>query len=148
LRGSESGIETRHYLRLLSILAGQNSDLLSKTPKNKGFYHFFRFRSLYNHRFFAYEILMNKGELIDAVTNALGDGASKKDAETALNAVLDSIANGVRNDGAVQIIGYGTFKKKNRAARMGRNPKTGESMQIAASTSMGFTPSAALKKTL
>ena len=91
---------------------------------------------------------MNKGELIDSVANALGDGASKKDAETALNAVLDSIANGVLNDDTVQIIGYGTFKKKNRAARMGRNPKTGEAMQIGASTSMGFTPSAALKKSL
>jgi DNA-binding protein HU-beta len=132
----------------LSILAGQNSDLSPKSPKNKDFPHFFRFRSLYNLCFFAYEIIMNKGELIDAVANALGEGASKKDAETALNAVLDSIANGVRNDGAVQIIGYGTFKKKSRAARMGRNPKTGESMQIAASTSMGFSPSAALKKTL
>ena len=91
---------------------------------------------------------MNKGELIDSVANALGDGASKKDAEAALTAVLESIANGVRSDGAVQIIGYGTFKKKNRAARMGRNPKTGEAMQISASTSMGFTPSAALKKSL
>jgi len=89
---------------------------------------------------------MNKGELIDAVTNALGDGASKKDAETALNAVLDSIANGVLNSDTVQIIGYGTFKKKHRKERDGRNPKTGESMRIAASTSMGFTPSAALKK--
>ena len=91
---------------------------------------------------------MNKGELIDRVANALGDGASKKDAEAALTAVLDSIANGVRSDGNVQIIGYGTFKKKNRAARMGRNPKTGEAMHISASTSMGFTPSAALKKSL
>ena len=91
---------------------------------------------------------MNKGELIDAVANALGDGASKKDAETALNAVLETIANGVRNDGAVQIIGYGTFKKKNRAARMGRNPKTGEPMQINASKSVGFKASAALKASL
>ncbi len=91
---------------------------------------------------------MNKGELIEAVQKALGEEASKKDAESALTAVLDSIANGVRGDGNVQIIGFGTFKKKNRAARMGRNPKTGEPMQIAASTSVGFTPSAALKKSL
>ena len=50
--------------------------------------------------------------------------------------------------GVVQIIGFGTFKKKNRAARMGRNPKTGEPMQINASTSVGFSPSAAFKKSL
>lgn len=91
---------------------------------------------------------MNKGDLIDAVQKSLGDEASKKDAENALTAVLNSIADGVRSDGNVQIIGFGTFKKKHRAARMGRNPKTGEQMQIAASTSVGFTPSAALKKSL
>jgi DNA-binding protein HU-beta len=92
---------------------------------------------------------MNKGELIEAVQKSLGEEASKKDAESALSAVLDSIANGVRADpGVVQIIGFGTFKKKNRAARMGRNPKTGEPMQINASTSVGFSPSAAFKKSL
>lgn len=91
---------------------------------------------------------MNKGELIESVQNALGGEASKKEAEAALSAVLESIANGVRKDDNVQIIGFGTFKKKHRAARMGRNPKTGEPMQINASTSVGFTPSAALKKSL
>ncbi len=91
---------------------------------------------------------MNKGELIESVQNALGGEASKKDAEAALSAVLESIANGVRKDDNVQIIGFGTFKKKHRAARMGRNPKTGEPMQINASVSVGFTPSAALKKSL
>ena len=91
---------------------------------------------------------MNKGDLIDAVQKALGAEASKKDAETAVAAVLSSIADGVRADGNVQVIGFGTFKKKHRAARMGRNPKTGEQMQISASTSVGFSPSAALKKSL
>ncbi len=91
---------------------------------------------------------MNKGDLIDAVHKALGDEASKKCAEGALSAVLGAIADGVREDGSVQIVGFGTFKKKHRAARMGRNPKTGEPMQIAASTSVGFTPSAALKKSM
>lgn len=91
---------------------------------------------------------MNKGELLDSIQKTLGEGASKKDAETALSAVLDSIADGVRKEDTVQIIGFGTFKKKHRAARMGRNPKTGEAMQINASTSVGFTPSAALKKSM
>ena len=94
------------------------------------------------------KLIMNKGDLIEAVQQALGGDASKKDAETALAAVLDSIAEGVRKTDNVQIIGFGTFKKKHRAARMGRNPKTGEQMQINASTSVGFTPSAAFKKSL
>ena len=51
---------------------------------------------------------MNKGELIESVQNALGGEASKKDAEAALSAVLESIANGVRKDDNVQIIGFGT----------------------------------------
>ena len=91
---------------------------------------------------------MNKGELVDAVQAALGGDTSKKQAEDAVAAVLNSIADGVRNTGSVQVIGFGTFKKKHRAARQGRNPKTGETIQIAASTSVGFTPAAALKKSL
>lgn len=91
---------------------------------------------------------MNKGELLDSIQKSLGNDASKKDAETALAAVLDSIADGVRKEDTVQIIGFGTFKKKHRAARMGHNPKTREPMQIKASTSVGFSPSAALKKSM
>ena len=91
---------------------------------------------------------MNKAELIESVQTALGKDATKRAAEDAVTAVLDSIANGVRGDGKVQIIGFGTFEIKNRAARMGRNPKTGEQMQIAASKSVGFKASAALKGSL
>ena len=91
---------------------------------------------------------MNKGELVEAVQGNLGGGASKKDAENALSSVLDAIADGVRKDQVVQIIGFGTFKVKHRAARLGRNPKTGETIQIQASKSVGFSPSAALKKSL
>ncbi|MDA7882224.1 HU family DNA-binding protein [Akkermansiaceae bacterium] len=91
---------------------------------------------------------MNKGELIDAVQKKLGSEATKRLAEDALAAVLDSIAEGVKSDQKVQIIGFGTFEVKNRAARMGRNPKTGEAMQIAASKSVGFKPSSTLKKSL
>ena len=92
---------------------------------------------------------MNKAELIEAVQAALGGEATKRSAEDAVSAVLESIANGVRSaDQKVQIIGFGTFEVKHRAARMGRNPKTGEPMQINASKSVGFKASAALKGSL
>mgnify|MGYP005736607215 FL=1 len=84
---------------------------------------------------------MNKGELIEAVQKKLGSEATKRLAEDALAAVLESIEEGVKSDQKVQIIGFGTFEVKNRAARMGRNPKTGEAMQISASKSVGFKPS-------
>ena len=91
---------------------------------------------------------MNKAELIDAVQAKLGKDATKRAAEDAVAAVLDSIANGVREDRKVPLIGFGTFEVKNRAARMGRNPKTGEPMQIAASKSVGFKASSTLKGSL
>lgn len=91
---------------------------------------------------------MNKGELIDAVQNALGGDTSKKAAEEAVNAVLGSIAKGVKKTGNVQVIGFGTFEVRKRAARTGRNPKTGETIKIAASKTVGFKPSSALKNSL
>ena len=91
---------------------------------------------------------MNKGELIEAVQKKLGSEATKRLAEDALAAVLESIEEGVKSDQKVQIIGFGAFEVKNRAARMGRNPKTGEAMQISASKSVGFKPSSTLKKSL
>jgi len=91
---------------------------------------------------------MNKGELIEAIQKKLGSEATKRLAEDALAAVLESIEEGVKSDQKVQIIGFGTFEVKNRAARMGRNPKTGEEMQISASKSVGFKPSSTLKKSL
>jgi DNA-binding protein HU-beta len=91
---------------------------------------------------------MNKGELVENVQSALGGDTSKAAAESAVAAVLDAIADGVRKDGTVQLIGFGTFIVRDRAARMGRNPKTGESMQIKASKGVGFKPSPAFKKSL
>ena len=91
---------------------------------------------------------MKKGELVETVREALGEDASKRSAENALTAVLDSITRGVKEDGLVQITGFGTFKLRERAARMGRNLQTGEPMPIKASKSIGFTPSAVLKKSL
>ena len=91
---------------------------------------------------------MNKAELIESIQTSLGKEATKRAAEEALDAVLSSIASGVKQDKKVQIIGFGTFEVKNRNARTGRNPKTGESMQIAASKSVGFKPSSVLKNSL
>ncbi|MFC7337376.1 HU family DNA-binding protein [Haloferula chungangensis] len=92
---------------------------------------------------------MNKAELVEAVQSAMGKDATKRAAEDALTAVLDSIVAGIKGpDQKVQIIGFGTFEVKNRAARMGRNPKTGQAMEIAASKSVGFKASAALKGSL
>lgn len=91
---------------------------------------------------------MNKSELVEAVQGALGEDTSKRAAEDAIKAVLDSIATGVKSDGVVQLIGFGTFKVSERAAREGRNPKTGEKMQIKASKSVRFSPSSNLKASL
>jgi DNA-binding protein HU-beta len=91
---------------------------------------------------------MNKAELVEAVQKALGKDATKRSADEAVDAVLDAISQGVKADKKVQIIGFGTFEVKKRAARMGRNPKTGESMKIAESQSVTFKPSAALKASL
>lgn len=91
---------------------------------------------------------MNKAELVEAVQSALGKDATKRAAEDAVSAVLEAVVKGIKQDKKVQIIGFGTFEVKNRAARMGRNPKTGEAMKISASKSVGFKASSTLKGSL
>lgn len=91
---------------------------------------------------------MNKAELIDLVQKNLGGETSKRAATDALEAVLESLAKGIKKDGNVQLIGFGTFKVAKRAARTGRNPKTGEAMKIKASKTVRFVPSSSLKGTL
>lgn len=81
---------------------------------------------------------MNKADLIEAVQKALGNDATKKAAAEAISAVLQSIATGVKKQKRVQIVGFGTFEVRKRAARLGRNPKTGKAMQIKPSASVGF----------
>lgn len=93
-------------------------------------------------------VAMNKAELVEAVQKALGSDATKRQADEAVDAVLEAVTKGIQSDKKVQIIGFGTFEVKERAARMGRNPKTGESMKIAASKSVGFKPSSVLKGSL
>ena len=86
---------------------------------------------------------MTKTELI-AMT-AEKAGMTKKDAEKAVAAVLESIAAELAEGNRVQLAGFGTFETKTRAARTGRNPKTNETIEIAASTSVGFKAAKALK---
>ena len=86
---------------------------------------------------------MNKTELINAV--AAKAEISKKDAEKALTAVLGSIEEALKAGDKVQLIGFGTFEVKERAARTGHNPKTGEAIEIAAAKIPSFKAGAALK---
>ena len=85
---------------------------------------------------------MNKGELINAVA---AKGMTKKDAEKAVNDVFDAIGEALAKGDTVQLIGFGTFGVKERAAREGRNPRTGEVVKIAASKVPYFKPGKALK---
>jgi DNA-binding protein HU-beta len=75
---------------------------------------------------------MNKSELIDAIAEE--SGLSKGDAAKALDAVTGAIVDAVANGDSVSLIGFGTFKASARAAREGKNPKTGEKLSIAATT--------------
>lgn len=86
---------------------------------------------------------MNKGELIDAV--AASAGLSRADATKAVDAVLDNVTSTLAGGDAVSLVGFGTFSVKARAARMGRNPRTGEAIQIKASKVPGFKAGKALK---
>ena len=87
---------------------------------------------------------MNKRDLVECV--AVEIGGSRQGAEKAVKAVLDSILDGLDRDGSVTIAGFGTFERKERAARVGRNPRTGESIDIPATSTVGFRPAAALKR--
>jgi DNA-binding protein HU-beta len=91
-------------------------------------------------------VAVNKGDLIEAVASELK--LSKTEAGRAVDAVLDSITKGVQQHEKVSLIGFGTFAKKHRAARAGINPITKEPIQIKASTTCGFKPSATLKDAL
>ncbi len=73
---------------------------------------------------------MNKGDLINKVAEQAG--LSKAQAESAVNAMLDGIADALKAGDSAAFIGFGTFSVSHRAARAGRNPQTGETIQIAA----------------
>ncbi len=86
---------------------------------------------------------MNKTELIAAVAGKAG--LSKKDADAAVSAVFDAVTAELAKGEKVQLIGFGTFEVRERAAKTGRNPRTGETMTIPASKVPAFKAGAALK---
>lgn len=86
---------------------------------------------------------MNKTELIAVVAEKAG--ISKKDAEKTVKAFTDAVSEELVKGGKIQLVGFGTFEVTERAAREGRNPKTGEVMAIAASKSPKFKAGKALK---
>jgi len=85
---------------------------------------------------------MNKGELIDAISERLGD---RRSATEAVNAVLETIQSTVANGDKVAITGFGVFEKSQRAARAGRNPATGAAIQVPASSVPKFRPGTGFK---
>ncbi|SAL02975.1 histone family protein DNA-binding protein [Caballeronia calidae] len=86
---------------------------------------------------------MNKQELIDAVASE--SGTSKVAAEETINAVFETISKAVAAGDAVQLIGFGSFGTGERAARTGRNPQTGATIEIAAAKTVKFTAGKAFK---
>ena len=86
---------------------------------------------------------MNKSELIDQI--AAEADLSKVAAGRALDATVAAITKAVAAGDSVALVGFGTFKASDRAAREGKNPKTGEALQIAATTVPKFTPGASFK---
>ena len=89
---------------------------------------------------------MNRAELNEHVAKSMD--CSKAQADRAVGAVLESIQKGLKKAGEVSLVGFGTFKVKKRAARMGRNPRTGDSIKIKASKSVGFKAGKPLKSSL
>ncbi len=89
---------------------------------------------------------MNKSELIDRI--ASGSDISRAAAAKALEATLDAITDSLKQSDPVALVGFGTFSVRNRAARTGRNPQTGETIEIAAARVPAFKPGKALKDAL
>jgi nucleoid DNA-binding protein len=86
---------------------------------------------------------MNKGDLINKVAKVV---STKKEAQEAVDCVLSSITKALKKGDTVTLIGFGTFKVTQRKARKGRNPQTGEEIDIKASKAPKFTPGKALKE--
>lgn len=86
---------------------------------------------------------MNKSELIDAIADA--SDLSKADAARSLSGFIDSVTGALKKGDTVSLIGFGTFSVKDRAARQGRNPQTGETIQIKAAKIPSFKAGKGLK---
>lgn len=87
---------------------------------------------------------MNRNDLREAI--ATETGLTGADADRALTAFLDAVSASLAAGDKVSLPGFGTFETRQRSARTGRNPQTGETMEIAASTAPAFKPAAALKR--
>jgi DNA-binding protein HU-beta len=86
---------------------------------------------------------MNRAELCEAIAKDMG--STKAEADRFLSSTLQCIQKGLKKDKTVQLVGFGTFNVKKRAARKGRNPQTGETIKIKASKTVGFRPGKGLK---
>ena len=86
---------------------------------------------------------MNKSELIDAA--AASTGLSKSDVTKTLDSILGNISDAVQKGDRVSLSGFGTFERRERSARTGRNPQTGETLRVAASKAPAFKPAKAFR---
>lgn len=89
---------------------------------------------------------MNRAELVTAMAEKAG--VSKKDADNILKAFIDTVEDAVKANDKVQLVGFGTFESRERAAREGKNPRTGEKITIAASKVPAFKVGKAFKDLL
>lgn len=87
---------------------------------------------------------MNKAELINAMSKETN--LTKKDVESVLNSFINQVSGALSKKERVQLVGFGTFETRERAARTGRNPSTGEELKIAAATVPAFKAGKALKE--
>ena len=110
------------------------------TKKNVDFFNIYE-KSTKKHRKGA---KMNKKQLIGKISSSMS--LSKADAERTFDGITEIILSCLKNDEQVKIAGFGTYKVAKRKARVGRNPRTGEQIQIAASQKVKFLPAKALKE--
>jgi nucleoid DNA-binding protein len=88
---------------------------------------------------------MNKGDLVNDVAKVV---STKKEAQAAVDCILDTITKALKKKGDVTLVGFGTFKVNKRKARTGRNPRTGEAIKIKAQNVPKFSPGRALRDTV
>ena len=89
---------------------------------------------------------MTKSDLIETINS--NTGGTKKDTALGVQAIFDTLTGAIKGGGKFSYPGFGTFTLKNRAARQGRNPQTGETIQISASKNVGFKAAPGLKNLL
>lgn len=91
---------------------------------------------------------MTKQELNERIHEQAGEGLSRKTTAEVVDAILDAVTKSVIEDKKFFYPSFGTFELKHRKARVGRNPRTGEQIQIPARNTVGFKPASALKKSV